>query len=140
MNKIVFVLVLTSFTISLENRPPVFNTITTMYAIKGQVNNHQIEVLDPENKTVNFKLIGESPEMTITNQGLISWTPKEVDKTYTVTIQSIDICGAMTSKQFTFETRKCPCEKENDGYCKWKTPSNPPEMECICPEGCTGQK
>ena len=118
-----------------------FKTTTTIYAIKGQVNKHQIEALDPENKTViNYKLIGESPEMTITNQGLISWTPKEVNKTYTVTIQSIDICGAMTSKQFSFETRKCPCEKENGGYCKWKMPSNSREMECICPEGCTGER
>ena len=125
----------------LDTKGPVFATPNIIYAFKGQVNNHQVNALGFQNKPViNYRLIDESPEMSITNQGLISWTPVEANQTYVVTIQAIDICGAMTTKQFTFETRKCPCEKENDGYCKWKMPSDSHEIECVCPDGCTGKR
>jgi len=48
-----------------------------------------------------------------------------------------DMCGASTTETFVFEVKKCPCEGENGGYCKWKSIDSH-EMTCICPGGCTG--
>ena len=88
---------------------------------------------------------GESHGMTISRDGMISWTPIMAtrDEPYSMRIQVTDICGASTTEEFRFEVKKCPCEGENGGYCKWNStsplsPMDSQEMICICPDGCTG--
>ena len=73
-----------------------------------------------------------------TKDGLLTFKPSEIGESR-VTIRATDICGAFTEQEFTFEALKCPCEGLNGGSCRFNE-TDPTQMECVCPPGCTGER
>ena len=95
--------------------------------------------MDPENKTVTYQITGNPHKgLSITKDGKLTYQSQKLDQ-FKITIRATDMCGAYTDQEFTIEPLRCPC----GGRCRWKESDNDgssPEMECVCPEGCTGEK
>ncbi|XP_066927181.1 von Willebrand factor D and EGF domain-containing protein-like [Clytia hemisphaerica] len=123
-----------------ENSPPTFKNKTNHIAITNQVNHYVILAEDPERKNqITYSTVGESNGFAISStSGLLSYKPTKIGETQ-VTIRATDICGAFTDKEFTFEALKCPCEGLNGGSCRFNE-TDRMQLECVCPQGCTGEK
>ena len=126
--------------LTIENSPPTFKNKTEHLAITNQVNHYIILAQDPERKSyIVYSIAGESNGFVISsNSGHLSYKPSKngVSK---ITIRATDICGAFTDQEFTFEALKCPCEGLNGGSCRFNE-TDQTQMECVCPQGCTGKK
>ena len=78
--------------------------------------------------------------MHVSSAGIITWVPTKL-KVYKFTINVEDPCGLNTSKEFVVDVRRCPCEGQNGGFCKWSNPVQPKNgVTCICPDGCFGER
>ena len=130
-----------AFFISIADGRPKFLNETTLYVIKGNTSIYNIYATDPNNKGVEYSISfsDSAVEVSISKSGLLEITSNNAGK-FNITIRATDICGAYADQVFIIESLKCPCEgHNNDGYCKWRN-SDSNELECVCPDGCTGER
>ena len=93
------------FTLSV-NQAPVFRLPPAPLKIfKGQKWRYEVPVQDPEKRPMKYEFIGESHGMEISSAGVITWTPKEVNKTYDFTVKATDPCGKSAEGKFSVQTR-----------------------------------
>lgn len=62
---------------------PVFRASEPIQVFKDREMSFVIPVSDPEQKRMTYEFVEESFGMEISNGGVLSWTPKEENKTYT---------------------------------------------------------
>ena len=117
-----------------ESLRPIFKTVLKFHAIKGQENSYRIIAESPDDTELKYNLKNQPDCMNITKEGFVSFTPKEIGVTKAI-LRVTDICGVFTEKEFFFESRKCSCEGEKGGFCKWIDETRN-EMRCVCPDGC----
>jgi len=121
------------------NKEPVFRFPPAPLKIfKGQEWRYEVPVSDPEKQPLSYELVGDNiPEgMEISSDGVITWFPREMNKTFEFSVKATDPCDKTATGNFTVRTHKCSCEGMNGGVCEWMmTVAN-----CKCPEGCTGPK
>lgn len=124
----------------LENESPIISASPTQYNFKGQKWMFKISAQDPESFPLKYSLVGESYGMRVSKDGVITWTPTEL-KVYNFTVKVEDPCKLNATKQFSIDVRKCVCEGQNGGICKWNIPGQPEKGSiCVCPSGCKGKR
>ncbi|XP_066930014.1 von Willebrand factor D and EGF domain-containing protein-like isoform X3 [Clytia hemisphaerica] len=115
-----------------DNLAPVFRPTEPIKVFKDQEMSFVIPVFDPEQKRMKYELI-EPPSpplgMEISNGGVLTWTPKEENKTFTVWIKVTDICGNSSYSTYDFEVVNCPCQAFNGAECQRGDNGT---ISCVC--------
>lgn len=124
----------------LDNESPIISASSTQYTFKGQKWMFEVSAQDPESLPLTYSFVGESYGMRVSTDGVITWTPTEL-KVYNFTVKVEDPCRLNATKQFSVDVRKCVCEGQNGGICKWNSLGQPDSGSvCVCPSGCKGER
>ena len=127
-----------SFCFSVNKAPEFRLPRAPLQVFKGQNWRYEVPVSDPEKQPMSYELFGDNkPDgMEISSDGVITWFPHAVNKTFEFSVKATDPCGKHSSGSFTVRTHECSCEGENGGICEFMMNV----AKCKCPDGCTGPK
>ena len=76
----------------------------------------------------------------MTDNGTVFFKPNRIGP-YTLTIRATDICGAFTDQNIVIDSLQCPCEGYVfGGVCKLIQDGDSIDVECVCKNGCSGEK
>jgi len=91
-----------------KNEPPSFSSQPVTQIIQEQAYRYQVKVSDPDStkQVVSFRLLGAPKGMTISQQGLIEWTPQAEDVgLHGISVEAFDPLNAKNVQSFLLEVK-----------------------------------